>query len=330
MKRSSKRFHLTIFRNSRLKLFSLAFACGLWLFVNYAERDTEKTLVVPVEFRNLPSQFVIVGDRDEYVDLRLRGPSSLLSQQNSKKIRLDLSEVRPGVASFRINADMLNLPRGVRLVRISPAHLNLNIARVVKRKVPVQLHIDGEPPHGYMVKTFTLEPENIEITGPAPQVERVRELRTETLDVSKLTQPTVRELGLIGPEEELVTFAVDHVKAQVDISEVVLTQKFRNLKIEVKNALLPAKLSPAQVSVTLRGPQRIIESFAFNGGEIFADANGKEAGTVEVPVSVIVPPGIEILSREPEVVSLTLVDDSKKKPRKPRTRGKTQRSGVHR
>ena len=106
MKWVGKRLNQRIVGNGRLKLFSMAFACGLWLFVNYAERDAEKTLVVPVEFQNLPAQLMINGTRDEYVDLRLRGPRSLLSQLNSKKLRLDLREVRPGMASFRITSSI--------------------------------------------------------------------------------------------------------------------------------------------------------------------------------------------------------------------------------
>jgi hypothetical protein len=115
-----RRLILLLVRNRTLKLFSVTFACGLWLFVNYGERDAEKTLVVPVELRNLPSELVVIGKRVEYVDLRVSGPGTLLSQLNSKKITLDLTGVRPGPSSFRINAERLSLPRGVKALRISP------------------------------------------------------------------------------------------------------------------------------------------------------------------------------------------------------------------
>jgi hypothetical protein len=67
-----------VVRNGTLKVFSLAFACGLWLLVNAGERDTEKTLVVPVELRNLPSQMVVIGPQVESVDLQVMGPRTLL------------------------------------------------------------------------------------------------------------------------------------------------------------------------------------------------------------------------------------------------------------
>src|SRR5262249_7538614 len=91
-----KKLSTLLVRNGTLKVFSLAFACGLWLLVNAGERDTEKTLVIPVELSNLPPQLVVIGGRVDSVDLRARGPRTLLGRFRPKKITLNLSGVRPG------------------------------------------------------------------------------------------------------------------------------------------------------------------------------------------------------------------------------------------
>jgi YbbR domain-containing protein len=335
-----KRLNQRIVGNGRLKLFSIAFACGLWLFVNYAERDAEKTLVVPVEFQNLPAQLMINGTRDEYVDLRLRGPRSLLSQLNSKKLRLDLREVRPGMASFRITADMLNLPRGVRLIRISPAQVNLSIAQVITRTVPVRLELSGKPPRGYFVKETELNPEKIDVTGPAPEVEKIHVVVTDAVDLSTLTQPVTRDVTLRGPEGSFISYSKDRVHVRLGITEVITTQEFRNLPIAVKNAVAPMVVRPDRIAVTVRGPQLLVESLVLNEEHISADATGQGDGSITVPVAVALPPGVELVSQDPEKVELQLVEDNKKKlpivednkkklP-KPRTGGKIQTSGVHR
>ena len=330
MKWVGKRLNQRIVGNGRLKLFSIAFACGLWLFVNYAERDAEKTLVVPVEFQNLPAQLMISGTRDEYVDLRLRGPRSLLSQLNSKKLKLDLREVRPGMASFRITPDMLNLPRGVRLIRISPAQVNLNIAQIIKRVIPVQLELIGKLPRGYFVKETELNPEQIEVTGPAPQVEKLQTVLTDVLDLSTLTQPVTWDVALRGPEGGFVSYSRDRVRVRIGIAEVITTQEFHNLAVTVKNAPSLVAVRPARVAVTVRGPQLLVESLVFNEDQVFADATGQGPDATTVPVAVVVPPGVELVSQDPEKVELRFVEDNKKKLPKPRTGGKAQISGVHR
>lgn len=327
---AGSRLSRRIVGNGRLKLFSIAFACGLWLFVNYAERDAEKTLVVPVEFNNLPAQLMINGTRDEYVDLRLRGPRSLLSQLTSKKLKLDLRDVRPGVASFRITPDMLNLPRGVQLIRISPAQVNLSVAQIVKRTVPVQLELRGKPPHGYIVKETEVKPEKIEVTGPAPQIEKLQTVLTDTLDLTTLAQPITRNVALRGPEEGFVSYSTDRVQVHIRVEEIIATQEFRNLTIVVKNATARATVLPARVTVTIRGPQRLLENFAFNEDQVFADAIGQGAGVATIPVTIVLPSGLELVSQDPEQVELRAGEETKKKLPKPRIGGRVQKSGVHR
>jgi hypothetical protein len=320
MKWDRKKLLAPFRRNRRLKLFSLAFAFGLWIFVNYGERDTEKTLLVPVEFRNLPAQLVITGSRVDYIDLRLRGPRSLLDGIKSKRIRLDLNEVRPGVSSFRINADMLSFPRGVRIIRISPAQINLDIARLIKRMVPVQLETVGTLPHGYTLTATDILPDKVEVSGPAPTVEKIPTVHTDPIDLTGLTQPLTQDLNLRGPEGEMVSYNVERVLVRLGIQEIVTTREFRQLKIEIRNAAYRATLVPAQVHIKIRGPQRLVDGTKADGITVFVDALGQNPGVVTVPVAILLPPGLELVSQEPAEVKLELVDESKKpRPARPTT-----------
>src|SRR5262249_49748534 len=173
MRWGRKKLKTLIFRNGMLKVFSLTFACGLWLLVNAGERDTEKTLEVPIELGNLPPQHVIMGNQVDAVDLRVRGPRTLLGRFHPKKITLNLGGVRPGPASFRVSADLLKLPRGVKIERLSPSQINLEIAAIIQRTVPVRPTIVGAPPHGYMLKEVAIVPNTVQVMGPAPQVEKI-------------------------------------------------------------------------------------------------------------------------------------------------------------
>jgi YbbR domain-containing protein len=315
MKWDSKKLLAPFRRNGKLKVFSLAFAFGLWIFVNYGERDTEKTLLVPVEFRNLPAQLVIMGPRIDYIDLRLRGPRSLLEGIRSKRIRLDLDAVRPGVSSFRINADTLNLPRGVRIVRISPAQINLDIAQITTRVVPVRLDTVGNLPQGYTLTTTEILPDKVEVRGPSPIVDKIQAVQTDSFDLTNLTQPVTQTVNLRGPEEETVSYNVEKVLVRVGVQEVITTREFRQLKIEVRDADARTTLRPEQVQVRIRGPQRLMEGINAKDIEVFVDGVGQNPGLTTVPIAIVLPPGFELVSQEPVEAVLQLGDDSKKKPR---------------
>ncbi len=305
----------------------MAFACGLWLLVNAGERDTEKTLVVPVELRNLPPQLMVMGPQTDSVDLQVMGPRTLLGRFNPKKITLDLSRVRPGPASFRIEADLLRLPRGVKVRRISPSQVNLEIAAIIRRTVPVHVGLVGKPPHGYRVKEVEVMPDTVEVVGPGPQVEKIEAVSTTPIDVGHFTQSQTQDLQLRGLEGDLLTANVDRVRARIEIQEVMMTQEFRRVKIEIKNAAFRAVSTPSQVDVTVRGPQRLVEQLKLWDGEIFVDASGQGPGTVTLPINVLLPPRIELVSQEPTEVELKLLPDNQKKPQPKQTPEKKKPAG---
>ncbi|MBI3795417.1 MAG: hypothetical protein HY268_00395 [Deltaproteobacteria bacterium] len=327
MRWGRKKLKTLVFRNGMLKVFSLAFACGLWLLVNAGERDTEKTLVVPIELGNLPPQLVLVGNQVDAVDLRIRGPRTLLGRFHPKKITLNLSGVRPGPASFRVSADLLKLPRGVKIERISPSQINLEIAAIITRTIPVRPIVVGTPPHGYMLKEVEIAPNAVEVVGPAPQIEKMETVTTAPVDVSLFTQSQTQELSLRGLEGDQITASVDRVRARLEIQEVMVTQEFRRVRIEIKNAAYRAVSAPARVDVAVRGPQRLVEQLKLWDGEIFVDATGQEPGTITLPINVLLPPGIDLVSQDPAEVELTLKSDEQKKAPPKQTPEKKKRGG---
>ena len=62
--------------NVGLKVLALVIAVGLWVA---GHRDIERAVEVPVEFRNIPSDLMVLDNRIDYVVLRLTGPRTLVS-----------------------------------------------------------------------------------------------------------------------------------------------------------------------------------------------------------------------------------------------------------
>ncbi len=313
-----RKFSGWFFHKGTLKLFSLAFAFGLWLFVNAGERETEQTMLLPVELRNLPPQLIVMGPRVEFVDVRVSGPRTLLSQLSSKKISLDLTGMRSGPSSFRVNTELLNLPRGVKLLRVTPSAISLEVARMVKRVVPVRIEIVGKPPLGYTAGEIEVSPSTVEVSGPAPQIEKIQFVGTEPFDVSRLIQSTTRELQLQGPDGDLVTYNAERVQARIDVQEVVVTREFRRLRAMVKNTEL--RVSPALllIEISVRGPQRIVEKLNLTNQEVFIDAKGQGPGVASLPVTVLLPPEVELVAQDPTEVEIKFIaDDEKKSPKSP-------------
>jgi YbbR domain-containing protein len=86
----------------------------------------------------------------------------------------------------------------------------------------------------------------------------------------------------------------------------MLSREFEQVAFTIRNTDLEAEASPAAVDVVVQGPQRVVDQLQLSQDEVFIDAAGKEPGTALIPVTVLVPPEVEIVSQEPKKVSLTL------------------------
>jgi len=305
--RDAERWRLMFTRDVGLKLISLAVAFGLWAFVNASERDTEQALQVPLELRDIPAAMMITSPRVDFADVRVSGPRTLLSRIDRKRlmIPLDLAGLRPGPAVFRVTADALNLPRGVKVVRITPAQISIDIERMVRRTMPVRLQLAGKLPAGLRVVDSRVSPDTVEVLGPASAVEDITSPETEPLDLSHIGPGKIeRELALPSVSE-YVSFSAQRVAAQVQISEVEVERELHRVPVAVRNvAPLHATVEPSTVRINLRGPKRIVESLELSHGEVYIDAANTQPGRYDRTPAADLPAGVEIVRCEPATVQL--------------------------
>jgi YbbR-like protein len=300
-----ERMRQAVTRNVGLKLLSLLIAFGLWSFVNFGERDTEESLKVPLELRNIPAHLMITSPRIDFIDLRVTGPRTLLGRidRNRLSMGLDLGGVRAGPAVFRVGAESLNLPRGVKVVRLNPAQVTLELERVAHKSVPVHLRLVGKPPPELQVADTKVSPETVQVMGPASDVEEVHAANTEALDISKATAGTIeRELPLDSLGDYLA-FSASRIAAQVRIEEVSTTREFKRVPIEVKNTTAGFRVVPDTVRLTLRGPKRLLNGFELSAGVVSVDA-ASDGGDRMVKPSVELPTGVELVAIDPPQVKL--------------------------
>src|SRR5512134_486475 len=115
------------FRNLGLKVLAVLVAAGLW-FVVAGDHVVERSMRVPLEFRNIPQGLEIVGDPPATVDVRLRGSSGTLSKLQPGEVvaMLDLRQARKGMRLFHLQVDEVDRPYGVSVAQIQPSTLSLD------------------------------------------------------------------------------------------------------------------------------------------------------------------------------------------------------------
>ncbi len=296
--------------NPGLKAISLLLAFFLWFSINVSERDAERVLELPVVVRKLPPDLIVVNAPDRAVTATLRGPRTILDgvDEQRGRIALDLSAAALGEMRIELAPDMIrpDLPRRLKLVRLEPQRLKVQVERLLRRRLPVRPELAGAPALGYMTAESSVRPAEVEVAGPKSKVEDLKEIRTEPIDMQGLEHGLQRNV-LLAWAGDLVSFTPDHVLVSVSVEEVSVSREFKDVPVAIINARgREVVLDPPQADVTLGGPQRLLHNFKLDDGAVSVDAGDLSSGTHRVTVQVSLPATLEVTRRRPEQHSLRI------------------------
>jgi hypothetical protein len=110
--------------NWPLKVASLVFAIGLWLFVATEDR-TEAVFTVPLDLVDQPAGSEVTSLGIETVIVQVEGRRSRLQHVREDDFRAEVSLKGVPLGRFvkRIDEDRVLAPRGVRVVRVTPTEV---------------------------------------------------------------------------------------------------------------------------------------------------------------------------------------------------------------
>ncbi|MCF6179697.1 MAG: YbbR-like domain-containing protein [Geopsychrobacter sp.] len=176
-------------KNWTLKLLSLVFALFLWMFI-MGERHLEVGYTVPLELQKIPKNLVISNQVPSLIDVRISGPRTLLMKvsPNDISITVDLSDLKPGLTSFKRLEERLNLPSGLRVTRLSPSFVDIRLDRRREKLVPIKVVLAGEPEPGFRVAGLKAIPEKVAVAGAESEIKSISEVMTEPIDLKGVTE----------------------------------------------------------------------------------------------------------------------------------------------
>jgi YbbR domain-containing protein len=277
------------FRNLGLKILAIALASLLWLTVA-GQHVVERSLRVPLEFRNIPRPLEIVGNTPDTIDVRVRGSSAVLTRLQPGEIVavLDCSGARSGARLFQIRPDEVRAPFGVQVTQVVPSTLELELEVSARRRVPVVPAIEGQPAPGFVMGSKAVEPPTVEIIGPESRVRQVSEATTEPVSI-KDARARVRDTVNVGVIDSAVHLA-DPTAAQVtvEIWKAPVERLVTDVPIRWRNLPpgLSAQLAPNLTSVKVRGTQELVEGLRPDAILAYVDLEGLGAGRYNLRVQV--------------------------------------------
>ena len=177
-----------LLENLGWKALALGGAFALWWLVA-SEPEYSAFVRAPIVYENIPDDLEISAEPANAVSLEVRGPSRQLAALSAATgdrpaVILDMRGAQTGEKSFPIEDGMVRLPAGVRLVRSVPAQARFEFEPRGARRVAVTPRFTGNGERGYGIESFSVEPKELAVVGPASRVARIAFVMTDRVDVS--------------------------------------------------------------------------------------------------------------------------------------------------
>lgn len=167
-------------QNLGLKIIALVLAVAAWWFVT-GESKVLVSFTVPLEIRNVPKGLTMTNKPEREVEVRLSGPSSLLSGMRPSEISagVDLTAARAGRQLFTMDDRVVKVPPGIKVQRIFPSSIEVVLDRTERRVIPVSVRIGGGAAVRKHVAKVEVDPLSVEIEALPEAFTRMPVVYTE-------------------------------------------------------------------------------------------------------------------------------------------------------
>ena len=204
-------------QNLGLKVVALALAVAAWWFVA-GESKVLVSFNIPLEIRNVPKGLTMTNKPERQVEVRLSGPSSLLSGMRPSEISagVDLSAGRAGRQYFTLDDRAVKVPPGIKVQRIFPSSIEVILDRTERRVVPVLARIGGGSAVRRRIARVEVDPRAVEVEALQEEFSRIQAVYTEEIvpDLDGEAYATTARVELREPHAKIVGSPNVRVKIQ--------------------------------------------------------------------------------------------------------------------
>ncbi|HSM25965.1 MAG TPA: CdaR family protein [Anaerolineaceae bacterium] len=218
---------------------ALVLSITVWIIAVTASDPAENRSFprnIPIEIVGQDPNLVLTNDLPGNVSVVLNTPqsvwNSIVSAQSPIRAVVDLSGLGAGNHLVDLQIQVNISP--VKVVSYSPRAVTINLESLSSKVMPLNLIVRGDPAIGYQAEEPELSFDQVTITGPISQVERVAELQV-LLEINLAYEDISRVLSIVALDHNGIV--VDNVTLTPDRVEVLqeINQRYgyRNVIVSV-------------------------------------------------------------------------------------------------
>lgn len=210
-----------------------------------------------------------------------------------------------------INANGEEVIAGNLVVAPSYVQIQVPVEEIITgRDIPVRPVISGMLQTESLLRTVTIDPGSVTVTGPQEMVTALEQVDTAVIDVSGVTATTEFYVSLTVPEG-IQSVSADTIKVLVSVEPVMGVKEFDDIPVEFRNTPVGLYVGGADslvrtAAARVRGTVEALSQLEKTALRAFADLEGLQPGAHTVGVSVQAPDGFSVEEVTPAQIEVVL------------------------
>lgn len=260
-------------RNTAPKVLSIIFALVFWIFVMDKVNPEMTRLIENVHIELLGVEelktkgYIILGERDFVVDLKIRGRRSevINVSKNDIQISADLGELSKGIQSVPLEKNIV--AQDVSIIEISKSFVKVIVDENVRRPIDVQIIKQGNIPSGFIEEGMYLSLQQVFVKGPESYVDTISSIRG-IINVNNATTEILEEVAVsaVDSNGELVTeveLETNYITVRIPISKLGAINIHPITTGLVKDGYQMTSIESFPPTVQLKGERDVINAIKF-------------------------------------------------------------------
>lgn len=187
-----------------LSFGAVAIACVMWFSVAFRLEQIQRTVAeVPIEFRNVPPNWMIEELTPKSVDVTVYGPERAFEGFNPDelKISIELRELADGRQTIALSPNSVSLPDDDLHVRdLSTNSIHLRAYHVETVRLPVEVPTVGKLPAGFVLGQIRTTPSHVLVRIASKRKPIVQTIPADPVSLNGLTATTTATRPLRIPD----------------------------------------------------------------------------------------------------------------------------------
>lgn len=298
-------------QKNNLKLISVILSFIFWLYILNSEKvKFEK--IIEVDYI-LPQDMVFASKPLQEATFLLEGPRSFVNlvMKKNHKIYINLNTpelIKKLNFSVELNPNELNLPLGMVVDRVLPRKISIRLEKKVRQKIPLKFEFSGDLPQGMELEKAFLDPEQVEVEGPASVLLALKEIKVSPIDVKWLIGNDHYMVGFELPDERMALVSKKKIKLHYNLKvpKPNLVLKNQPIKFPTDHLRLISDFQVAELKLFLTNKYGVDQVSQAGPIQVVADIPEDARGRVKVPLRVVLPPHIHLVEVIPKSIIVNM------------------------